>query len=84
MRCSGSGKTKCALRPFSQLVPTELVDQQQFSKRQAEEAEIFDVSMRCSYLSFYLRELLCHLINTVVIGGCEITESAVLVCGRKR
>lgn len=60
---------------------TNLEDQHQFSKRQAEEAEIFNISMGCNYSSFHLRDLLCHLINTTVIGDCEITQSAVLLFG---
>ncbi len=52
-------------------LPANITDQQQFSKRQAWEAQICDVSVWCNYSSFYLRELLRHLINTTDIGESE-------------
>lgn len=64
---------------LSLFAPADITDQQPFSTRQAEEAQICNISTWCNYSSFYLRELLRPLLNTTDIGECKITEEAAAV-----
>lgn len=75
LRGEVSGRIK-ATRGRSQLVPANITDQPQSSKRQAKEAQSYDASIWCNYSPVYLRELLHHLINMTDIGEFEITGSS--------
>ena len=76
---SEAGAARALSLSLSLFAPADITDQQPFSTRQAEEAQICNISTWCNYSSFYLRELLRPLLNTTDIGECKITEEAAAV-----
>lgn len=54
---------------------THTTDQHQFSKLRKQKSATYRRGAIIYHL--YLRELLCHLIDTTVIGACDITEEVV-------